>query len=123
MFALEAARPALVSADIKHRLKATLDFSNEVRNVSEIHDILAAYYYVARKRFVDNVASLVVERHFLSRDEGGPARCFSPQWVGGLSDDELGMIAVEDNPVSNRRAVLKDKLDRWRAAKKLAEVF
>lgn len=94
--------------------------SNVVQNVNDIHDILAAYYSVARKRFVDNVALQVVERHFLSLDEGGPARCFSPEWVGGLSVDELEMIAGEDKAVSNRRAVLKDKLDRWRAAKKFA---
>ena len=131
MFALKALKLSTAAADnesgqqhlAEDRLKAILDAvspSNEVQNVNDIHDILVAYYYVARKRFVDNVALQVVERHFLSRDEGGPARCFSPQWVGGLSVDELEMIAGEDKAVSNRRAVLKDKLDRWRAAKKFA---
>lgn len=104
------------------RILAAVSPSNVVQNVSDIHDILSAYYYVARKRFVDNVALHVVERHFLSCDEGGPARCFSPQWVGGLSVDELEMIAGEDKAVSNRRALLQDKLQRWKAAKRFAGV-
>ena len=131
MFALKAVQLSTAAANNEKdqqrmnedRLKAILAAvapSNEVQNINDIHDILAAYYFVARKRFVDNVALQVVERHFLSRDEGGPARCFSPQWVGGLSVDELEMIAGEDKAVSNNRAVLKDKLDRWRAAKKFA---
>lgn len=131
MFALKAVQLSTAAAkndqdqqrineDYLKAILAAVAPSNEVQNINDIHDILAAYYYVARKRFVDNVALQVVERHFLSRDEGGPARCFSPQWVGGLSVDELEMIAGEDKAVSNRRAVLKDKLDRWRAAKKFA---
>ncbi|KAF8414815.1 putative interferon-induced GTP-binding protein Mx [Terfezia claveryi] len=131
MFSLKAIQlsTAAVYQDMGHQhldeghLREILDAvspSNEVQNINDIHDILAAYYHVARKRFVDNVALQVVERHYLSRDEGGPAMCFSPQWVGGLSVDELEMVAGEDKAVSNRRAVLRDKLDKWRAAKKFA---
>lgn len=111
------------TAAAKERLQRILDavsLSNEIQSVNDIHDILRSYYYVARKRFVDNVAVQVVERHFMSREEGGPAACFSPQWVGSLSVDELELIAGEDKIVSNRRVVLLDKLEKWRSAKKYA---
>lgn len=97
-----------------------VSLSNEIQSVNDIHDILRSYYYVARKRFVDNVAVQVVERHFLSREEGGPASCFSPQWVGSLDVDDLELIAGEDKIVSNRRAILQEKLQKWRYARKIA---
>jgi len=104
----------------KQLILNAVSLSNEIQSVNDIHDILRSYYSVARKRFIDNVAVQVVERHFLSREEGGPASCFSPQWVGSLSVDELELIAGEDRIVSNRRAVLLEKLEKWRYAKKFA---
>ncbi|KAI5811712.1 P-loop containing nucleoside triphosphate hydrolase protein [Peziza echinospora] len=103
-----------------------ISLSHEKQSVADIHDILRAYYFVARKRFVDNVAVQVVERHYLSRDTGsgmgswGPAMCFSAQWVGELTVDELEQIAGEDRVLVNKRAQLVEKLEKWRKARSFA---
>lgn len=97
-----------------------VSLSNKIQSVNDIHDILNSYYHVARKRFIDSVALQVVERHFLSCEEGGPASCFTPQWVGSLGVDDLDLIAGEGQIITNRRAVLQDKLQKWRHARKIA---
>ena len=68
---------------------------------------------------MDNVPVQVIERHYLSRDQS-PARCFSPQWVGTLSVDELDQIAGEERSVVDRRAMLTEKLEKWKGAKRVA---
>ncbi|KAF8476211.1 P-loop containing nucleoside triphosphate hydrolase protein [Kalaharituber pfeilii] len=93
--------------------------SNEVQTVNDIHDILKAFYYIAQKRFVDTVVAQVVERHFLAKEDA-PAKCFSPEWVASLGVQELQGIAGEDRDVSARRAELLEKLEKWKAARKVA---
>ena len=97
-----------------------VSLSNNIQSVNDIHDILRSYYHVARKRFIDSVAVQVVERHFLSCEEGGPACCFTPQWVGSLGADDLDLIAGEGQIITNRRANLQDKLQKWKHARKIA---
>jgi len=60
--------------------------SNAQHTVFEVHDILKAYYKVARKRFVDNVC-MQSSDYILVTGPKNPLKIFSPQFVGSLSDE------------------------------------
>lgn len=92
--------------------------SNEEQAVDEIHDVLQAFYKVARKRFVDCVALQVIERHFLG--PSGPIRSFSPSFVGSLSREELRAIAGEEQTIIEKRKSLMLKLERLQGAQEIA---
>lgn len=92
--------------------------SNEDQAVNEIHDVLQAFYKVARKRFVDCVALQVIERHFLG--PSGPIRSFSPTFVGSLSPEELRAIAGEEQTIIEKRKNLTAKLERLQGAQEIA---
>lgn len=92
--------------------------SNEEQAVNEIHDVLQAFYKVARKRFVDCVALQVIERHFLG--PSGPIRSFSPSFVGSLSPEELRAIAGEEQTIIEKRKNLTAKLERLQGAQEIA---
>lgn len=92
--------------------------SNEEQAVNEIHDVLQAFYKVARKRFVDCVALQVIERHFLG--PSGPIRSFSPTFVGNLSPEELRAIAGEEQTIIEKRKNLTAKLERLQGAQDIA---
>lgn len=94
--------------------------TNDIQSITDIHDILKSYYTVARKRFIDNIAAQVIERHFLQYT-AGPIRCFSPEWVGGLAVEELAGIAGEEWVKSTRRSMLAGKLGKWREARGLVD--
>ncbi|KAK3334146.1 interferon-induced GTP-binding protein mx2 [Cercophora scortea] len=75
----------------------------------EVHDILEAYYKVARKRFVDNVYNQVVDHCLLS----GPASLlllFSEKWVLDLNAKQLAAIAGEPRVTVDRRERLRVKI-------------
>ncbi|KAK8073384.1 interferon-induced GTP-binding protein Mx1 [Apiospora phragmitis] len=82
--------------------------SNSAQIVERIHDVLASYYKVARKRFVDVVCQQVVEYLLLSNDEKCPLQVFTSKFVRGLNVGQLDDIAGEDASVRDLRA----KLDR-----------
>lgn len=67
---------------------------NKQRAINEIHDILMVYYKLARERFVGNVIVQAGERYIVG--EKGPLNIFSPEYVGGLSNEELSHIAGEN---------------------------
>lgn len=92
--------------------------SNEQQAVNEIHDVLQAFYKVARKRFVDCVALQVIERHFLG--PSGPIRLFSPSFVGTLSPEELRAIAGEEQTIIEKRRNLTAKMKRLQGAQDIA---
>lgn len=93
--------------------------SNEDQAVENIHDILKAYYKVARKRFTDNVILQVAERHLLG--DNGPVRTLSPDFVLNLEDSELAHIAGESYVTSSMRNDLASKVDRFQKALQIAK--
>ena len=92
--------------------------SNTDHLVQDMHDILKAYYKVARKRFVDNVCMLVAY-HQLITGPDTPLKLFSTKFVTSLSDQQLDEIAGEDAALRRRRAALNKEIENLRAGKKI----
>jgi hypothetical protein len=83
--------------------------SNIQHTAEEIHDILQAYYKVARKRFVDNIYHQAVD-HCLLSGPSSPLILFCEQWVLDLSDEKLQLIASESRATQERRQTLQTAL-------------
>ncbi|CVL13641.1 related to RBTMx2 protein [Fusarium proliferatum] len=83
--------------------------SNAQHTAEEIHDILQAYYKVARKRFVDNIYHQAVD-HCLLSGPSSPLILFCEQWVLGLTDEKLQLIASESRVTQERRQMLQTAL-------------
>jgi GTPase SAR1 family protein len=83
--------------------------SNREHTAEEIHDILQAYYKVARKRFVDNVYHQAVD-HCLLSGPSNPLGLFCEQWVLDLSDERLRSIAGETRVIQEKRQNLQTAL-------------
>ena len=92
--------------------------SNTDHLVRDLHDILQAYYKVARKRFVDNVCMLVAY-HQLITGPDTPLKLFSTKLVTSLSDQQLEEIACEDASLRRKRAALNKEIENLRAGKKI----
>ncbi|RLM00109.1 hypothetical protein CFD26_107993 [Aspergillus turcosus] len=101
------------------QLVGAVHLSNEDQAVEDIHDILKAYYKVARKRFTDNVILQVAERHLLGVN--GPVKTLSPEFVMNLGDSELDHIAGESYVTSSMRNDLASKVDRFQKALQIAK--
>ncbi|KXH42390.1 interferon-induced GTP-binding protein Mx1 [Colletotrichum salicis] len=85
--------------------KPTTDRSNAKQIRQDIHDILCSYYKVARKRFVDVVLQQAVF-HFLLDAKTSPFKIFTPDLVMGLDDEQMQIIAGEDEATRGRRQIL-----------------
>ncbi|EKJ78429.1 hypothetical protein FPSE_01386 [Fusarium pseudograminearum CS3096] len=83
--------------------------SNREHTAEEIHNILQAYYKVARKRFVDNVYYQAVD-HCLLSGPSNPLGLFCEQWVLDLSDERLRSIAGETRVIQEKRQNLQTAL-------------
>ena len=92
--------------------------SNQEHVVQGIHDILKAYYKVARKRFVDNVCMQGAEYHLICGPDT-PLKLFSTNFVTSLSEEQLERIAGEDQSVIMQRAALKKEVEDLRRGKKI----
>lgn len=90
--------------------------SNSQHTVLEIHDILHAYYKVARKRFTDNVCMQASYALVTSNDS--PLELFSHSWVNGLSDTQLEKLAGDDNSTRRRRQRLRKVIADLEAGKR-----
>lgn len=91
---------------------------NEQQAVNDIHDILAAYYKVARQRFVDNVIIQAGERYVVG--ETGPLKIFSPEYISGFSNEELSDIAGENYSTSVARSEITSRGERLQRALEIA---
>jgi hypothetical protein len=100
------------------KLTSGIHLSNEDQAVNDIHDVLKAYYKVAIKRFEDYVVVSVVER--LMSDQGA-VKCFSSEYVGGLSDTQLAEMAAESYTTSTARVELEHRCERYREALRVAK--
>jgi len=94
--------------DLLKRL--TFDKSNSAQVREDIHDILASYYKVSRKRFVDVVCQQVVD-HFLLTGANSPLRVVGSDLVMSLADNQLDNIAGEDAGTRRQRQVLSAEID------------
>lgn len=92
--------------------------SNTERTVRYIHDILAAYYEVASKRFVDNIC-MQATGYCLLTGPRKPLGLFSPQFVANLAEDQLTEIAGENAALSRRRAQLKKGIQDLETGRKI----
>lgn len=86
----------------------TTSIGNIRHTVRDIHDILSSYYEVARKRFVDTVCMQATDYHLVTGPDT-PLGVFSSGFVVDLTNDQLKMIAGEDETsIQRRRAVAKE---------------
>lgn len=92
--------------------------SNMEHTIQDIHDILKAYYKVARKRFVDNVC-MQASDHYLVTGPDTPLKLFSATFVSGLSGEQLEDIAGEDVATRRRRKGLKREIAELTAGRKI----
>jgi hypothetical protein len=94
------------------------NMGNAEHTVQDLHDILQAYYKVARKRFVDNVCMQGAD-HFLVTGTEAPMNLFSPSWVNSLSDEILDEIAGEEGNTKRRRLQLQKEISDLEAGRKI----
>ncbi|CAI7625749.1 unnamed protein product [Penicillium palitans] len=98
--------------------EARAPMSNTERTVRYIHDILAAYYEVASKRFVDNIC-MQATGYCLLTGPRKPLGLFSPQFVANLTEDQVTEIAGENAALSRRRAQLKKGIQDLETGRKI----
>ena len=91
--------------------------SNTEHTVFEVHDILKAYYKVAKKRFVDNVC--MHADFILVTGPNNPLKILSPQFVSSLSDEQLEEIAGEDIGLRRKRTALDKEVKDLEIGKKI----
>jgi hypothetical protein len=95
------------------------DNAQQIRE--DILDVLASYYKVSRKRFVDNTCRQVIG-HFLLDSEDSPLKIFSPELVMGLDAEQLESIAGEDADTKDRRAMLEVEINSLETAMEVLRV-
>ncbi|KAF2195597.1 hypothetical protein K469DRAFT_744134 [Zopfia rhizophila CBS 207.26] len=92
--------------------------NNADHTIRDMHDILYAYYKVARKRFVDNVCMHAVGYHLIHGPDT-PLKLFSPSFVLELTQGQLQEIAGEDSSLKRKRAQLKKEIQDLEAGRKI----
>lgn len=98
---------------MENTVEANLDHA-----VSDLHDILHAYYQVARKRFVDNVCMQSTD-HYLFMGPDSPTRVFSPAFVSRLSADQLDRIAGDEAVTRRKRSQLMSEIKALEKGRKI----
>ena len=86
--------------------------------MDNLHDLLHAYYKVARKRFVDYLCMQVADYHLVNGPES-PLLVFDPSFVGKLSPEKLRLIAGEQETIRWKRDCLKQEIEKFEKAKKI----
>lgn len=99
-------------------LTNAMHLSNEDQGVTDIYDVLKAFYKVSVKRFEDYVVVSVVER-MLGDQEA--LKFFSSEHVGSLSDLQLAEIAAESYTTSAARVELENRSKRFCEALQVAK--
>ena len=92
--------------------------SREADTVKGIHDILCAYYQVAKERFVDTVCMQGGDYHLVTGSDS-PLRVFSADWVTGLTKEQLDFVAGEEMTSRRKRHTLKQEIEALKRGKKL----
>lgn len=94
---------------------AATNMSNAEHAKQDIHDMLDAYYTVARKRFVDNVFHQAVD-HCLLSGPSSPLAIFTERWVVELDPEKLAAIAGEPWSVRDQREKLNKTIEDLKGA-------
>ena len=102
-------------------LFAELHMSNSQNLEDEIHDTLKAYYEIARDDFVEYVNQLIVEPYL--NDMEGTVLFFSPIYVAGLKDEDIELLAAEDEKTVRERKILRETLARLNQAEEIAREY
>ena len=75
-----------------------------------MHDILMAYYSVARKRFIDIVAQAA--DYYLLTGFKSPLNILTHDFIYEMSKDQREIIAVEDSAAKKKRKHFEDQIER-----------
>lgn len=75
----------------------------------DLHDVLKAYYEVARARFVDAIYQQVVD-HFMLSDSRSALRVFGPERVLSMSSEQLRSITEEEPSSKKTRETLEHEI-------------
>lgn len=102
-------------------LFAELHMSNSQNLEDEIHDTLKAYYEITRDDFVEYVNQLIVEPYL--NDMEGPVLFFSPVYVAGLKDEDIEVLAAEDEKTVLKRKTLRETLARLNQAEAIVREY
>lgn len=94
--------------------------SNMEHVIQDIHDILFAYYKVARKRFADSLCMQAAD-YFLVTGPDSPLKLFSPAFVTKLNHEKLEEIAGEDASLRRKRAFLEKQIRNLEAGKQVLD--
>ncbi|KND89637.1 Interferon-induced GTP-binding protein Mx1 [Tolypocladium ophioglossoides CBS 100239] len=97
---------------------SAMNKDNEKQVCEDILDIFESYYKVAQKRFVDIVYQQVIS-HFLLDGDESPVKAFGPDMVMRLNDEQLELIAGEDEEFKKRRMTLQQERVSLSAALKV----
>ena len=92
--------------------------SNTEQGILDVHDIVKAYYEVARKRFTDNITREACLYVLVSADDS-PLKIFSPSFASSLSTYMLDSIAGEDSITKSTRRDLQQEISDLEAGKKI----
>lgn len=98
-----------------------LHVSNSQNLADEIHDVLKAYYEIARDDFIEYVNHLIVEPYLNS--PGGPVMFFSPLHVSEMSPEQLESLAIEQVSLLRERTDLESALVRLKHAEAIAQKY
>lgn len=97
---------------------STTVMSNTEQTIHDLHDILQAYYKVARKRFTDNIVMQSILHHLIAGPDT-PLSLFCPEMVSRLTDEELDSIAGEAPSARRKREQLNKEIASLTEAKSI----
>ncbi|POR34353.1 Uncharacterized protein TPAR_05438 [Tolypocladium paradoxum] len=98
--------------------RGTLNRDNDEQVCEDILDVFESYYKVAQKQFVDVVFQQVIV-YFLLRGEESPLKVFGPNLVMGLENEQLELIAGEDEETNQQRNALEHEIGNLEEALKI----
>ncbi|KFZ14601.1 hypothetical protein V502_06004 [Pseudogymnoascus sp. VKM F-4520 (FW-2644)] len=85
----------------------------------EIHDLLKAYYEIARQEYITYITKEIIE-HFLE-DPKGPVLGLSVEYIQELSPDRIGLLGGEDDDIIASRREAKVNIEKLEEALKIAD--
>ncbi|POR31830.1 Interferon-induced GTP-binding protein Mx1 [Tolypocladium paradoxum] len=102
---------------VENLRSSAVNKDNEQQVCEDILDIFESYYKVAQRRFVDIVYQQVIS-HFLLDGAESPVKAFGPDMIMRLSDEQLDLIAGEDEESKHQRMTLQRESASLEAALK-----
>ncbi|KFY41097.1 hypothetical protein V494_03202 [Pseudogymnoascus sp. VKM F-4513 (FW-928)] len=85
----------------------------------EIHDLLKAYYEIARQEYITYITKEIIE-HFLE-DPNGPVLGLSVEYIQELSSNRIGQLGGEDEDIIARRRDAKTNIEKLEEALRIAD--